>query len=62
MICISIDCIRMSDSLKKTQCSYYRIFIPSQDFDSWFDTKNCFGDQKLVERLHAVSHSRKEIQ
>ncbi|XP_043829923.1 probable global transcription activator SNF2L1 isoform X4 [Dromiciops gliroides] len=26
----------------------------AQDFDSWFDTKNCLGDQKLVERLHAV--------
>uniref|UniRef100_A0A8I6AH59 SWI/SNF related, matrix associated, actin dependent regulator of chromatin, subfamily a, member 1 n=1 Tax=Rattus norvegicus TaxID=10116 RepID=A0A8I6AH59_RAT len=26
----------------------------SKDFDSWFDTKNCLGDQKLVERLHAV--------
>uniref|UniRef100_A0A673LLP0 SWI/SNF-related matrix-associated actin-dependent regulator of chromatin subfamily A member 5-like n=1 Tax=Sinocyclocheilus rhinocerous TaxID=307959 RepID=A0A673LLP0_9TELE len=25
-----------------------------QDFDSWFDTNNCLGDQKLVERLHAV--------
>ncbi|XP_016415864.1 SWI/SNF-related matrix-associated actin-dependent regulator of chromatin subfamily A member 5-like [Sinocyclocheilus rhinocerous] len=24
------------------------------DFDSWFDTNNCLGDQKLVERLHAV--------
>ncbi|MEE6496995.1 hypothetical protein FKM82_002553 [Ascaphus truei] len=26
----------------------------SKDFDSWFDTNNCLGDQKLVERLHAV--------
>ncbi|XP_078060888.1 SWI/SNF-related matrix-associated actin-dependent regulator of chromatin subfamily A member 5-like [Mustelus asterias] len=25
-----------------------------QDFDSWFDTNNCFGDQKLIERLHMV--------
>ncbi|CDQ87118.1 unnamed protein product, partial [Oncorhynchus mykiss] len=24
------------------------------DFDSWFDTNNCLGDQKLVERLHTV--------
>ncbi|KAG2463900.1 SMCA1 protein, partial [Polypterus senegalus] len=26
----------------------------SKDFDSWFDTNNCLGDQKLVERLHVV--------
>lgn len=26
-----------------------------QDFDSWFDTNNCLGDTKLVERLHTVS-------
>ncbi|GCC26554.1 hypothetical protein chiPu_0004971 [Chiloscyllium punctatum] len=26
----------------------------SKDFDSWFDTNNCLGDQQLVERLHAV--------
>ncbi|XP_078060529.1 SWI/SNF-related matrix-associated actin-dependent regulator of chromatin subfamily A member 5-like, partial [Mustelus asterias] len=25
-----------------------------QDFDSWFDTNNCFEDQKLVERLYMV--------
>lgn len=25
-----------------------------KDFDSWFDTNNCLGDQKLVERLHTV--------
>ncbi|XP_023561516.1 SWI/SNF-related matrix-associated actin-dependent regulator of chromatin subfamily A member 5 [Octodon degus] len=25
-----------------------------RDFDSWFDTNNCLGDQKLVERLHMV--------
>ncbi|XP_031801066.1 probable global transcription activator SNF2L1 isoform X2 [Sarcophilus harrisii] len=30
------------------------VFNSSEDFDSWFDTKNCLGDQKLVERLHAV--------
>lgn len=35
--------------------SYLCCFFP-QDFDSWFDTKNCLGDQKLVERLHAVSN------
>ncbi|XP_036161624.1 probable global transcription activator SNF2L1 isoform X6 [Myotis myotis] len=29
-------------------------FNSAEDFDSWFDTKNCLGDQKLVERLHAV--------
>ncbi|KAG8448015.1 hypothetical protein GDO86_015208 [Hymenochirus boettgeri] len=28
--------------------------IQQRDFDSWFDTNNCLGDQKLVERLHAV--------
>lgn len=26
-----------------------------QDFDSWFNTNNCFGDNALIERLHAVS-------
>lgn len=31
------------------------MFLKFQDFDSWFDTNNCLGDQKLVERLHAVS-------
>lgn len=25
-----------------------------QDFDSWFNTNNCLGDNHLVERLHAV--------
>ncbi|TRY87892.1 hypothetical protein DNTS_010191, partial [Danionella cerebrum] len=29
------------------------VFNSASDFDSWFDT-NCLGDQKLVERLHAV--------
>ncbi|XP_076843705.1 LOW QUALITY PROTEIN: putative global transcription activator SNF2L1 [Brachyhypopomus gauderio] len=30
------------------------VFNSATDFDSWFDTNNCLGDQKLVERLHAV--------
>uniref|UniRef100_A0A4W5NZU7 SNF2 related chromatin remodeling ATPase 5 n=1 Tax=Hucho hucho TaxID=62062 RepID=A0A4W5NZU7_9TELE len=30
------------------------VFNSSEDFDSWFDTNNCLGDQKLVERLHTV--------
>ncbi|XP_060688494.1 probable global transcription activator SNF2L1 isoform X1 [Hemiscyllium ocellatum] len=30
------------------------VFNSSDDFDSWFDTNNCLGDQQLVERLHAV--------
>ncbi|XP_075395283.1 SWI/SNF-related matrix-associated actin-dependent regulator of chromatin subfamily A member 1 isoform X1 [Tenrec ecaudatus] len=30
------------------------VFHSADEFDSWFDTKNCLGDQKLVERLHAV--------
>ncbi|XP_017205223.1 probable global transcription activator SNF2L1 isoform X3 [Oryctolagus cuniculus] len=30
------------------------VFNSADDFDSWFDTKNCLGDQKLVERLHSV--------
>ncbi|KAM4818318.1 putative global transcription activator SNF2L1 isoform 8-T9 [Thomomys bottae] len=30
------------------------VFNSADDFDSWFDTKNCLGDQKLVERLHVV--------
>lgn len=36
--------------------SYQLCCFSPQDFDSWFDTKNCLGDQKLVERLHAVSN------
>ncbi|KAK2116272.1 SWI/SNF- matrix-associated actin-dependent regulator of chromatin sub A member 5 [Saguinus oedipus] len=28
------------------------VFNSADDFDSWFDTNNCLGDQKLVERLH----------
>ena len=31
------------------------VFNSADDFDSWFDTNNCLGDQKLVERLHMVS-------
>lgn len=30
------------------------VFNSADDFDSWFDTNNCLGDQKLVERLHMV--------
>ncbi|XP_069468752.1 probable global transcription activator SNF2L1 isoform X2 [Ambystoma mexicanum] len=30
------------------------VFNSANDFDSWFDTNNCLGDHKLVERLHAV--------
>ncbi|XP_073498389.1 SWI/SNF-related matrix-associated actin-dependent regulator of chromatin subfamily A member 5 [Phyllobates terribilis] len=30
------------------------VFNSAEDFDSWFDTNNCLGDQKLVERLHLV--------
>uniref|UniRef100_S4RNC2 SNF2 related chromatin remodeling ATPase 5 n=1 Tax=Petromyzon marinus TaxID=7757 RepID=S4RNC2_PETMA len=30
------------------------VFNSSEDFDSWFDTNNCLGDQELVERLHMV--------
>ncbi|XP_069545380.1 SWI/SNF-related matrix-associated actin-dependent regulator of chromatin subfamily A member 5 isoform X1 [Brachyistius frenatus] len=30
------------------------VFNSADDFDSWFDTNNCLGDQKLVERLHTV--------
>ncbi|KAJ8262167.1 hypothetical protein GJAV_G00163270 [Gymnothorax javanicus] len=30
------------------------VFNSSEDFDAWFDTNNCLGDQKLVERLHIV--------
>lgn len=30
------------------------VFNSASDFDSWFDTNICLGDQKLVERLHAV--------
>lgn len=58
MSCIRI--YRILHLLKKKLCTYCRIFTPPQDFDSWFDTKNCLGDQKLVERLHAVSNSRQE--
>ncbi|GAB6033284.1 SWI/SNF- matrix-associated actin-dependent regulator of chromatin sub A member 5 [Chamberlinius hualienensis] len=30
------------------------VFDSSEDFDSWFNTNNCLGDNSLVERLHAV--------
>ncbi|XP_003747940.1 chromatin-remodeling complex ATPase chain Iswi [Galendromus occidentalis] len=30
------------------------VFNSSEDFDSWFSTNSVFGDQDLVERLHAV--------
>ncbi|KAK6173102.1 hypothetical protein SNE40_016626 [Patella caerulea] len=30
------------------------VFNSADDFDSWFNTNNCLGDQELVERLHAV--------
>uniref|UniRef100_A0A8C5G3K6 SWI/SNF related, matrix associated, actin dependent regulator of chromatin, subfamily a, member 5 n=1 Tax=Gouania willdenowi TaxID=441366 RepID=A0A8C5G3K6_GOUWI len=31
-----------------------RMRLSEIDFDSWFDTNNCLGDTKLVERLHTV--------
>lgn len=30
------------------------VFNSSDDFDSWFNTNNCFENAQLVERLHAV--------
>lgn len=30
------------------------VFNSSEDFDQWFDTKNCFGDNSLVNRLHGI--------
>lgn len=30
------------------------VFNSSEDFDNWFDTNNCLGDDSLVKRLHAV--------
>ncbi|XP_076030630.1 nucleosome-remodeling ATPase imitation SWI isoform X2 [Oratosquilla oratoria] len=30
------------------------VFSSSEDFDAWFNTNNCLGDNTLVERLHAV--------
>ncbi|XP_025201140.1 chromatin-remodeling complex ATPase chain Iswi [Melanaphis sacchari] len=30
------------------------VFNSSDDFDSWFNTNNCLGDNALIERLHAV--------
>ncbi|XP_010859714.1 PREDICTED: probable global transcription activator SNF2L1 [Bison bison bison] len=51
MSCVRI--YRMLHLFKKTT-HLLQNFRPPQDFDSWFDTKNCLGDQKLVERLHTV--------
>lgn len=30
------------------------VFNSSDDFDQWFDTNNCLGDNTLVTRLHAI--------
>lgn len=30
------------------------LFASSDDFDAWFNTNNCLGDDTLVKRLHAV--------
>ena len=30
------------------------VFSSSEDFDSWFNTNNCLGDDSLIQRLHAV--------
>ncbi|XP_037087225.1 SWI/SNF-related matrix-associated actin-dependent regulator of chromatin subfamily A member 5-like [Pollicipes pollicipes] len=30
------------------------VFNSSEDFDDWFNTNECLGDNSLVERLHAV--------
>lgn len=30
------------------------VFNSSDDFDNWFNTNNCFGDDALITRLHAV--------
>lgn len=30
------------------------LFSSAGDFDAWFNTSNCFGDNTLVTRLHAV--------
>ncbi|XP_065159904.1 chromatin-remodeling complex ATPase chain Iswi isoform X1 [Atheta coriaria] len=30
------------------------VFNSSDDFDAWFNTNSCFGDNALIERLHAV--------
>lgn len=31
------------------------VFSSSGDFDAWFNTNTCLGDDTLVSRLHAVS-------
>ncbi|XP_044747789.1 chromatin-remodeling complex ATPase chain Iswi [Coccinella septempunctata] len=30
------------------------VFNSSEDFDAWFNTNQCLGDNQLIERLHAV--------
>jgi SWI/SNF-related matrix-associated actin-dependent regulator of chromatin subfamily A member 5 len=30
------------------------VFESSDDFDEWFNTNDCFGDNSLVQRLHGV--------
>lgn len=30
------------------------VFNSSEDFDNWFDTNNCLGDDAMVKRLHDV--------
>ena len=30
------------------------VFESSDDFDEWFNTNSCFGDDNLVQRLHGV--------
>ncbi|XFG07533.1 hypothetical protein AB1E19_011157 [Capra hircus] len=44
-------CTRFEDSPSYVK---WDVFNSADDFDSWFDTNNCLGDQKLVERLHMV--------
>lgn len=53
MICVSISCYSGESILVFMRCPFIL-----QDFDSWFDTNNCLGDQKLVERLHTVRISK----
>lgn len=43
-----------SPVIQKKAFMFLRFLLILQDFDSWFDTNNCLGDQKLVERLHTV--------
>uniref|UniRef100_A0A8C2JVF6 SWI/SNF related, matrix associated, actin dependent regulator of chromatin, subfamily a, member 5 n=1 Tax=Cyprinus carpio TaxID=7962 RepID=A0A8C2JVF6_CYPCA len=37
------------------------VFNSSEDFDSWFDTNNCLGDTKLVERLRIKADVEKSL-